>query len=102
MSSDIALGRLLDCYQHTAALAQDRLARQTQSRPAAATPTPTPTGSVWDEGHALAGLGRCAAAAGHTTRAEALLRQAHVIFRRIGAGDAPAVLNTLTSPEARE
>jgi tetratricopeptide (TPR) repeat protein/transcriptional regulator with XRE-family HTH domain len=45
-----------------------------------------------DEAHALAGLGHCAAAAGHTTRAQALLGQAHTIFRRIGAADTPAIL----------
>jgi class 3 adenylate cyclase/tetratricopeptide (TPR) repeat protein len=62
-------------------------------------------GSAWDEAHALAGLARCAAAASHTTRAQALLRQAHVIFQRIGAADTPAVLaelNALTSPGPRE
>jgi hypothetical protein len=43
------------------------------------------------EAHALVGLGRCAAAAGHAARAEALLRQAHEIFHRIGAAEAPSV-----------
>ena len=51
--------------------------------------------SAPDEGHALAGLGRCAAAGGHTTRAEAMLRQAHEILQRIGAADAPAMLAEL-------
>jgi hypothetical protein len=41
--------------------------------------------SPWDEAHALAGLGRCALADGHTAQAEALLRQALEIFQRIGA-----------------
>jgi hypothetical protein len=52
-------------------------------------------------------VGRCAATAGHTARAKALLRQAHLIIRRIGATDTltPAVLaklNALTSPGPRE
>jgi hypothetical protein len=50
-------------------------------------------GSTWDDAYALAdltGLARCAAAADHSTRAEALLRQEHVIFRRIGATSLPA------------
>jgi tetratricopeptide (TPR) repeat protein len=38
--------------------------------------------------HALAGLGRCALAAGHATQAETLLRQALEIFQRIGAAEA--------------
>jgi tetratricopeptide (TPR) repeat protein len=61
-------------------------------------------GAALDEGHALAGLARCAAATGHTTRAQLLLRQAHVIFQRIGAADATAVLaelNAFTTPEPR-
>jgi tetratricopeptide (TPR) repeat protein len=45
--------------------------------------------SSWDEAHALAGLGRCDLAAGHAAQAEALLRQALEIFRRIGAAEAP-------------
>ena len=54
----------------------------------------------WGEAHALAGLGRCALAAGHTTQAKALLRQALEIFQRIGAAEAPellAELDALTS-----
>jgi hypothetical protein len=54
--------------------------------------------------YALAGLGRCAAAA-DDSRAQALLRQAHEILQRIGAAEAPAVLaelNVLTSPEPGE
>jgi hypothetical protein len=39
------------------------------------------TASSWDEAHALAGLGRCALAAGHATQAEVLLRQALEIFQ---------------------
>jgi tetratricopeptide (TPR) repeat protein len=61
-------------------------------------------GSAWDEAHALAGLGRCAAP-DEPSQAEALLRQAYVIFQRIGAAEAPAVLaelNVLTSPEPGE
>ncbi len=47
--------------------------------------------SSWDEAHALAGLGRCAVAAGRTTEAEDLLRQALEIFQRIGAAEAADV-----------
>ena len=47
---------------------------------------------LWDEAHALAGLGRCAMAEGHATRAEALLRQALEIFQQIGAAETPGVL----------
>jgi hypothetical protein len=42
------------------------------------------TGSSF-EAHALAGLGRCALAAGDTARADEILRQALEIFQRIGA-----------------
>ncbi|HEV2371886.1 MAG TPA: hypothetical protein VGS19_06930, partial [Streptosporangiaceae bacterium] len=62
-------------------------------------------GNAWDEAHALVGLGRCAEVVGHTTRAKALLRQAHVIFQQIGAAEAPdllAELNALTSHGPRE
>ena len=44
--------------------------------------------SSWNEAHALVGLGRRALAAGHATRAAALLRQALEIFQRIGAAEA--------------
>lgn len=56
--------------------------------------------SPWDEAQALAGLGRCAITASDTAQAEVLLRQAHEIFRQLGAADARAVLtelNALTS-----
>jgi tetratricopeptide (TPR) repeat protein/transcriptional regulator with XRE-family HTH domain len=56
----------------------------------------------WDEAHALAGLARCALAAGHCNDAEALLRQAQEIFRRIGAAEAIGVaaeLDALTKQE---
>jgi hypothetical protein len=43
--------------------------------------------SSWNEAHALAGLGRRAQAAGHTTDAGASLRQAQEIFQRIGAAE---------------
>ena len=43
------------------------------------------------EARALAGLGRCALAAGHATQAETLLRQALEIFQRIGAAEAAGV-----------
>jgi hypothetical protein len=52
-------------------------------------------GSAPHEAHALAGLGRCAATAGHAMRAEALLRHALEIFQRIGAADVPSVLAEL-------
>src|SRR5215472_8930167 len=42
--------------------------------------------SARDEARALAGLGRCALAAGDTTQARVMLRRAHDIFERIGAG----------------
>ena len=45
-------------------------------------------GSAWDEAHALAGLGRSALAAGRTAEAGRTLRQALVIFERIGAAEA--------------
>ena len=51
--------------------------------------------SVWDEAHALAGLGRCDLAAGHPAAAEAKLRQAHQMFQRIGAAEAPDVADEL-------
>jgi len=56
-------------------------------------------GSAWDEAHALAGLGRCALAAGHTGQAADELRQALEIFQRIGAAEAArlsAELHALT------
>jgi len=52
-------------------------------------------GSSLDEAHALAGLGRCALAAGHATKAAALLRQALEIFQRIGAAEAGDVSREL-------
>ncbi len=59
-------------------------------------------GSYWNEAHALAGLGRCALAAGHATQAAALLRQALEIFQRIGAAEASDVSRELTAlAEAR-
>jgi tetratricopeptide (TPR) repeat protein len=57
--------------------------------------------SSWDEAHALAGLGRCALAAGRAARARTLLGQALEIFLRTGAAEAPglaAELDALTSP----
>jgi tetratricopeptide (TPR) repeat protein len=49
-------------------------------------------GSFRDEAYALAGLGRCARAAGRTAEAAAMLRQAHEIFLRIGAAETGDVL----------
>jgi len=60
-------------------------------------------GLAWNEAHALAGLGRCARAAGRAADAEARLRQAQDIFQRTGAGEAPGVageLDTLIRAEA--
>jgi hypothetical protein len=59
-------------------------------------------GSAPHEAQALAGLGRCAAAAGFTTRAEALLRQANEIFQRIGAADVLSVLTELDALARQE
>ena len=53
--------------------------------------------SSWDEAHALAGLGRCALAAGHATQAEILLLQALEIFQRIGAAEADGVARELAA-----
>ena len=47
--------------------------------------------STWDEAHALAGLGRCDLASGHAADAETKLRQAHELFQRMGAAEAPGV-----------
>ena len=54
-------------------------------------------GIAWDEAHALAGLGRCALAAGRTAEAAGQLRQALEIFRRIGAAEAAEVAAELPS-----
>jgi tetratricopeptide (TPR) repeat protein len=51
--------------------------------------------SSWDEAHALAGLGRCALAAGEATQAEVFLRQALEIFQQIGAAETPHLLAEL-------
>ncbi len=50
---------------------------------------------MWDEAHALAGLGRCALAAAHASQAEGLLRQSLMIFQQIGTAEAPGVLAEL-------
>ena len=50
-----------------------------------------------NEAHALAGLGRCALAAGHAAQAAALLRQALEIFQRIGAAEADDVSRELAA-----
>jgi Tfp pilus assembly protein PilF len=52
-------------------------------------------GDSLDEAHALAGLGRCARAAGHTARAEDMLRQALEVFQQIGAAEATDVSEEL-------
>jgi tetratricopeptide (TPR) repeat protein len=48
-------------------------------------------GSAPDEAHALAGLGRCALAAGRAAQAETLLGEALQIMRRIGVPEAAEV-----------
>jgi tetratricopeptide (TPR) repeat protein len=56
--------------------------------------------SSWDEAHALAGLGRCAVAAGNATEARGDLKQALEIFQRIGAGEASSVASELEAVTA--
>jgi hypothetical protein len=46
---------------------------------------------------ALAGLGRCALAAGHTASAQTSLRQAQEIFRRTGAAETSGVTAELSA-----
>ena len=53
--------------------------------------------SSWDEGQALAGLGRCAVATDRTAQGVDLLHKAHEIFKRIGAADAQAILDELNA-----
>ena len=55
------------------------------------------TGIAWNEANALAGLGRCALAADHTTQAITFLRQALEIFQRIGTAEANDVSRELTA-----
>jgi tetratricopeptide (TPR) repeat protein/transcriptional regulator with XRE-family HTH domain len=55
--------------------------------------------SAWDEAHALAGLGRCALAAGRTADAATGLRQAREIFQRIGAAEAASMTAELDALE---
>jgi tetratricopeptide (TPR) repeat protein/transcriptional regulator with XRE-family HTH domain len=53
----------------------------------------------WHEAHALAGLGRCALATGHTAAGVAALRQALAIFQQSGAaeaGDVAAELDAIS------
>src|SRR6185312_11983230 len=54
-------------------------------------------GSSWDEGHALAGLGRCALAEGDLSGAAAGLRQARDIFAGIGAAETAGLAAELTA-----
>ena len=54
-------------------------------------------GGSSDEAHALAGLGRCALAAGHVAEAADRLRQALEIFQRIGAAEAADVSGELAA-----
>jgi tetratricopeptide (TPR) repeat protein len=61
--------------------------------------------SFWDEAHAVAGLGRCARAAGDNPVAARLLGQAHRIFRRIGSAEATglaAELRAMSENDPRE
>jgi DNA-binding SARP family transcriptional activator/tetratricopeptide (TPR) repeat protein len=53
-TSERAVGRLLDYYQHTATLAQDLLARQTRPEPPPATPPPRAAPVLQEAGRALA------------------------------------------------
>jgi len=56
----------------------------------------------WDQAHALAGLGRCAVAAGNADDAHGKLRQAHEIFQRIGATEATGIaieLRAISAPQ---
>src|SRR5580698_6154923 len=72
MSGDIALRRLLDYYQHTAAVAQDLLARQTRPGPPTATPAPAAAPALDDAMKALAWVraerNNLLACLDHTTR----------------------------------
>ena len=52
-------------------------------------------GSSLDEASALAGLGRCALAAGRTAAAETSLRQAQEVFQRIGAAGDSSIAREL-------
>jgi DNA-binding SARP family transcriptional activator/tetratricopeptide (TPR) repeat protein len=60
-----------------------------------------PMGSLRGEAIALAGLARCAVAAGVAREAELLLRQAHQIFKRIGAAETQEVLAELDTIAVR-
>ena len=51
--------------------------------------------STWNIAYALAGLGRCALAAGHTADAETNLREAWEIYRRTGIAEASEVATEL-------
>jgi tetratricopeptide (TPR) repeat protein len=68
-----ALGRLLDYYQHTAALAEERLARQTRPAPPPPTPTLVAGPALDDAGQAMAWAraerDSLLACLGHVTRA---------------------------------
>ncbi len=55
-------------------------------------------GIALEEANALAGLGRCARAAGPTAEAEDKLREALAIFQRIGAAEAADVPAELDAP----
>ena len=59
-------------------------------------------GSSRDEAHALAGLGRCALADGHSTQAQAFLRQSPEIFQKIGAPEASDISRELTAHNRAE
>jgi tetratricopeptide (TPR) repeat protein len=58
--------------------------------------------SSWDRAYSLAGLGRCALAAGDTADAKIRLRQAQEIFQQIGAADAIGVSAELALPPGEE
>jgi tetratricopeptide (TPR) repeat protein len=51
--------------------------------------------SPMDEGVALAGLGRCSLSEGHITEGGTWLRQAQIVFERLGTAEAQAVTREL-------
>jgi tetratricopeptide (TPR) repeat protein len=58
--------------------------------------------SPWDEGYALAGLGRTARAAGRTADARTHLQQAHEAFQRAGAAEAAEAADIAAELDALE
>ncbi len=58
-------------------------------------------GGTWDEAHALAGLGRCALAAGDAAGAATCLQQARDIFAGIGAAETAGIVTELAAITGR-